>query len=76
MYTSNTIHRINKNNPVEMNRNGTIAYKVPLQFPVIVCIKYMYFILRFLTIANCFSRLSVKIQNTTRNHCLLILIYY
>ena len=29
-----------KNNPAEMDRNGSKAYRVPLQFPVTACIKY------------------------------------
>ena len=35
MFTDNTIHKINKNNPAEMDRNGSKAYRVPIQFPVI-----------------------------------------
>ena len=37
MFTDNTIHKINKNNPAEMDRNASKAYRVPLQFPVIAC---------------------------------------
>ena len=36
MYTGNTIHKTNKNNPAEIDRNGSKAYRVPLQFLVIL----------------------------------------
>ena len=41
MFTDNTIHKINKNNPAEMDRNGSKAYRVPIQFPVIACTSYL-----------------------------------
>ena len=41
MYTSNTIHKINKRNPAEMDRNGSKDYRVPLQLPVIPCLRYV-----------------------------------
>ena len=31
-----------KRNPAEMDGNGSKAYSVPVQFPVILCIKHMY----------------------------------
>ena len=37
MFTDNTMHKINKNNTAEMDRNGSKAYRVPIQFPVIAC---------------------------------------
>ena len=30
MFTDNTIHKINKNNPAEMDRSGSKAYRIPL----------------------------------------------
>ena len=33
MFTDNTLHKINKNN-AEIDRNGSKAYRVLLQFPV------------------------------------------
>ena len=41
MFTDNTIHKINKDNPAEMDRNGSKAYRVPIQFPVIACTSYL-----------------------------------
>ena len=37
MFTDNTMHKINKNNTAEMEWNGSKAYRVPIQFPVIAC---------------------------------------
>ena len=45
MFTDNTIHKINKNNPAEMYRNGSKAYRV-LQFPVIACLRYLILLFR------------------------------
>ena len=28
MFTDNTVHKINKNNPAEMDRNGSKTYRV------------------------------------------------
>ena len=47
MFTDITIHKINKNEkkkkkkPSEMDRSGSKAYRVPLQFPVIACTRYL-----------------------------------
>ena len=41
MFTDNTIHKMNKNNPAEMDRNGSKAYRIPIQFPVIACKRYL-----------------------------------
>ena len=42
MYMSNTItkRKFFKNNSAEIDRNGSKAYTVPLQFPVTACINY------------------------------------
>ena len=47
MYTDNTIHKINKNNPAEMDRNRSKAYRVPVQFPVIACTRYLVLLSEF-----------------------------
>ena len=36
MFTDNTIHKINKNNPAEMDRNGSKAHRVPFFFVLLI----------------------------------------
>ena len=48
MFTDNTIHKINKNNPAEMDRNGSKAYRVPIQLANKKCHNFIF--IRFSTI--------------------------
>ena len=53
MYIDNTIHKINKNTPAEMDRNGSKAYRLPLQIPIIACVGTLFY---------CFEKKKKKLR--------------